>query len=190
MPISDGKKEFFNYVKRPADAPSDGDLIGWDSATSNFVWYPAGTSFTLADAFKLFHAYNHAGGQSITTTAASLTFDTETKKDSIYSHTAGNAGITVSTAGLYEVKADVAIANSSGSTASYVTAWLAIGTTEIEGTRAVINATSGRGSATITAMVELAASDVLNVRAQLNTGSNTIATVADGCRVSLNRVAA
>lgn len=161
---------------------SDGDVIIWDGTNGTF------DNISRYNLFPKFCAHRHTGTISITTTTADLTFDAEVKKDSIYTHTTGAAGVTVGEDGLYQVEADIGIVNTAGTTASYVSAWLAIGTTEIDGTRTFANATTTRDAMSINKMVTLAAAETLNVRVQLNTAGNTITTVADAIRLTMTKV--
>ena len=168
------------YIPFPA-SPSTGDLLQWN-----------GTIWTNVPLIKQFSAYDHAGAITIGTSAVDLTYDTEIKKDTEYTHAVGVAGITVITGGYYFVQADLSLNVSAGTTVSYVSAWLAKNGTEIQGTRASIyTPTSGaRGSGAIGRIVSLAANDVIKVQAQLSGAGNTVATVADSSRITLIRVAA
>lgn len=170
-------------LDKPDNTPTDGDFLRWDSTTQRPIWETVNISQIA------FSAYDHGGAISVTTTAGDLDFDTEVKKDNGYNHTVSVAGVTIATAGFYDVQADVALAVSAGSTVSYVTVWLDIDGVEVEGSRAYIDVSVNgrRQSCTISRLIEVAAGDVLKVRAQLNTAGNTVATVADGCRLTIKQ---
>jgi len=49
-------------------------------------------------------------------------------------------------------------------------------------------ATQGENTASVTRIVELAIDDTVKVVALLNSGSNTITTLANGCRITITKI--
>ncbi len=183
-------KDYVNtwFIRRP-DNLSDGDTIIWDASENEFV--PGTASGTGQTDITIFSAHNHGSTQSITSAAdVAITYDTEIVKDTGYTHTAGSSGITITNAGYYIVTCDFGVAVSAGTTVSYVTTWLDLSGTEVEGSRADINVhTNGvRGNCTISKILNISAGAVLKPYARLSTAGNTVATVADRNRISIAKL--
>ena len=141
----------------------------------------------------VFHAYDATGAINISAGATDLTWDTEVIKDPAYTHSNDSAEITVTVAGWYKFEVDVTTDVTSGTirSDSYFYLYHVDDTAIIAGTVAWMynrQATQGENTASVTRIVELAIDDTVKVVALLNSGSNTITTLANGCRITITKI--
>jgi hypothetical protein len=139
---------------------------------------------------KFFNAYHTSVVSVASTTFVEIPWDVEVRKDEIYTHAGGAAGITVSETGWYEITAEISSQIEAGDGSSRT-----IGSTRItvngtpfgETISFMYNRTAQRGHYTtnITIMQELTAGDVLRVEINRAFGTSTISTVTEANRISL-----
>ena len=157
--------------------------------------------YRLSDATVLqpppgqyFSAYDAGGGVSVTGTWQDIPWDTETRKDSIYTHAANGTTVTIGADGDYKITADCTTTNSAnGRTQSEIRLVVDTGGgfNEIGGTRRRIynrNATQGDGSASITTITTFTDGDIIKLQSQVVAGSGTITTLADGCSLTIEKL--
>ena len=88
------------YIGLP-NSPSDNAVLVYDNEATK---WQAGNVY-----LQIFCAYDHTGGLNIGTSTTDLTYDTEVQKNYDYTHTEGNAGITVNNSGLYFISAEMTL---------------------------------------------------------------------------------
>lgn len=174
-----------------ASTTAHGLLPKLDNDADHFLdgqgnWSEPGAGYPPA----YFHAYDNAGGTTIPTSWTDVTFDTEVKKDTGYTFTAGNAEITIANAGWYMIIVDVAadVSDTSRSHADWrLTVDSGGGHAEMQGSRAATyhrTSADGRDSATITRLYQFSAGDKLKLQG-LSDRTTQVTTVADACRITI-----
>jgi hypothetical protein len=138
----------------------------------------------------IFHAYNAAGGVSLTSTQwSALTWTDEVRKDSIYTHQNNSAEITFTSPGDYLVTVDITteVTVDDRTTAVFR---MTLDGVEIPGTRAMnyqrLVADPGTNSV-ITRFITVTAGQVLKVEGYSNRSSSGVRTLADGCRIYIEK---
>ena len=144
-------------------------------------------SINDATATRYFSAYANAITGTLTGTYAIVPIDTElASRASAFSLSGGR--VTVNYAGTYTITYDVTTNTTLGSARSDTSAILYKNGSAVTGTEArMYNRTVGVGESTGTATVilTLAANDIIDVRAALNSGTDTVVTLADACRLTI-----
>ncbi len=133
-------------------------------------------------------AYDNAGGQTFTTTATTINLDSTLISDTGYTLAADQ--ITVANAGRYEVSWSVSLENSGSTSRSQANSWVENNTVEIQGTRSehYLRQTNFGATGGGTVILDLAASDVIRLRAARTNGSGTCLTRPDGSRLTIKRL--
>ncbi len=142
-----------------------------------------------------FHAYDAAGGTAIGTSFTDITWDTEVREDTLYTHAADSATITISQNGWYLIRYECTPDTKLGFTARYTADHRLMidtgsGYTELAGTRAASYHridTDGRDTARITRLLEITAST--DIKAQIIAdASSALETEPDGCAITIERI--
>lgn len=145
---------------------------------------------------------NSAGGQDIsiggTGVFANLTWDTQDRVDTLYSHSTvtNPEQITINVSGFYEISLEVTLEIPLGGGAEHTICDLRLirdigglgAPTEIPTSRAGLtarSATVGQNSAVITKGISLLAGDVIVGQAARTSGGNTVTTVANSSRIKI-----
>jgi len=161
----------------------------WEISNDGAAFIPleAGTA-----ADDIFYAYDAAGGTAIGISAVDITFDTEVREDTQYTHATDGAEITINTTGSYSIDynctSDVTTDDRSLIT-HYLMSDTGGGFTEIPGTRTVSyhrTVGDGRDNANISHFGNFTAGDILKFQAFGDSNGN-LQTVADSCRVKIIR---
>lgn len=158
-----------------------------------------GTEYDLTGgALPVFGAYS--GSAQGINSGANINWDNVTLEDTTYATSGGTGNyddITINVTGLYKVTIDVSTYITSGTGRSDSRAHITLddggtaGAVEQSGTRCYMyNRTSGTSSNTgsTTAYLNITAGDVLRVYAVRNSGSDTVSTIANQCRISIELV--
>jgi len=140
---------------------------------------------------SIFSAYNSAGGQNIAGTWVSIIWDTQDRIDSDYSNTIGTSSITINIDGDYEIHSDVTIymPTVGGRTQSEIR--LILNGVQMPGAKALLyhrNPAAGGTSGTVKIVRTLFQGDVINVQAIRKSGTGTIATYPEGCRIYIKKL--
>jgi len=147
-------------------------------------------SINDATATRYFSAYANAITSTLTGTYAIVPIDTElASRASAFSLSGGR--VTVNYAGTYTITYDVTTNNISGAARSDTSAILYKNGSAVTGTESrMYNRVAGVGESTGTATVilTLAANDIIDVRAALNSGTDTVVTLADACRLTITEI--
>lgn len=132
-------------------------------------------------------AQNLANSPSFT----SLQWGGLVRQDSIYSYNAGNGEVTVNDDGWFEVTADISIDHASGNIRSGSFAALFNNGIQVTGTGTYgyhrITAQSHQ-TQSLTFLVNITSGDILSVRAQRFSGTATLRTLVNSCRLNIRRV--
>jgi hypothetical protein len=140
---------------------------------------------------KYFSAYDAGGGINLNGGFTGITWDTEDYKDTdYYSHSADGSQVTILQSATYIISVDISTSTALSLTQSISTVRLELNTgsgfSAVSGTIAPINLgtiASGSGSAHIVKIAALSAGSILQVTAERTTGTGTVTTVANGCRI-------
>ena len=163
--------------------------------TLNFVGISAADSgggvaaitFTGTAAFASY--YNSASYQGITTSASTLPLDTTQHGDAAF--TLASNEITINAASTYRVDYDLSLDESSTSDTT-IDMWLEVNASEVGGSRARMfhDSNNEEGGNHGMAILTLAATDVLRIRAQVVSGSSQTDTLANGTRFLIQTIGA
>jgi|GEM_PF-6974980 len=141
----------------------------------------------------IFYAYDAAGATALGTAAVDITFDTEVREDSEYTHAADSAEVTINTSGSYNIDYDCT-SDVTTDDRSLVTHYMmrntGVGFVEVDGTRATTYHRTngdGRNTASINHYQNLDLGDVIKFQAFGDSNGNLV-TVADGCRLRIERL--
>lgn len=144
---------------------------------------------------KLLMCYNATTEVSIDSGWSDITWDTQVKKDSIYTHSLNSAEVTINEPGFYYVAVDIGTYNSSGSSRSQSIMRFLVdsgsGYSEIGGTRGSMynrNSAQGRASASVNRPIQFMIGDKFKVQAQRSSGTGVILTEANACRININKL--
>ena len=137
--------------------------------------------------FESYTAYDGAGSQTFTGNTT-INLDTELTSSSNYSLSSDE--VTVNTAGRYLISYQVSI-EATGGGRSQGQCWLELNSVEVDGTRGTIYVRQNNfgGTAGATIVLQLAASDVLRLRATRTTGGGTFSPEINGSRLTIVRLA-
>lgn len=163
--------------------------IGYEQDTGRTKIGDGGTVWTSLEYINPkdeFSAYEVSAGAGFTGTAVTLPIGSEHFSSSS-NYTLASDEVTIATAGRYHITADFAFEISSGSGSNEVQAWLEIDTVEVAGTRSLVSVREG-ATGTITLILDIAASEVLRIRAIRTVGTATLATVANGVRLTMELI--
>jgi hypothetical protein len=137
---------------------------------------------------KHLHRHNGATTQNFTNTPINVLFNTSVRNDSAYTYNAGV--ITINEAGWYDIVFDVSVTitnnNESNSQAQFL-----LNGTPIAGTLSYMHhrtAAQGRGTASATAKINLAVNDTISVQAVRTSGTGTMVTLANACRLNIQQI--
>ncbi len=143
---------------------------------------------------KYFYAYDVNGLTAIYNGWTDLPWDTEGRKDSVYTHDPDSAEISFSITSWYEIQFDISAESTSGSSRSQaeirVLEDTGSGYTEIPGTRATLYIrTSAYGaSATIKFIRQIVAGTKIKIQGDNTVGSSQTKTLPNGCRVLIKSI--
>lgn len=140
---------------------------------------------------KYFSAYDAGGGINLNSGFTALTWGNEVYEDSdYYTHSASSANITIVKTGIYKVSATLTMNTGLSLTQASSTARMEIdsggGFSAVAGTSGVTNLgtiAGGSGSVTIGYFGTISAGSILRLVAERTTGSGTVTTLANGCRI-------
>lgn len=130
--------------------------------------------------------YDGAGGLTFSTSWTDITFSSNRKVDSAFSHTSGSAEITINSSGTYVIHVKIPLVGDTGAAACQARCRLLSNTAstynEVSGTTSEIYiAGEGFGTeASIFAILDLNMGNKLKIQAQVYNGSSTIKTIANG----------
>lgn len=135
-------------------------------------------------------AYDSAGSQTFTSGAVTVNIDATAFTPSSNLYTLSADQITVLVAGRYLVSYQTSLTVSSSSSRTQADAWLENNSTEIPGTRSTLYCRSSNYGATGSSVVvlDLAANDVIRLRAQRTNGSATLSPDVNGSRITIVRL--
>lgn len=131
--------------------------------------------------------YYDSGVHTITTTATTMPFDTERQSNAAFV-LSGTGEVTVNTSGDYRIDYDMSMNDNASD--SGIEMWLDIDSVEVPGTRTRMfhdadeESSGGHGMA----ILSLSASEVLRFRVMVISGSNSINTLNDSCRLMIHGV--
>lgn len=199
----EGNQILQTRLENLAAAPTcDGTTIGliYYNTTDSKTYVCDGTVFNVLETGAatignddIFFAYDAAGGTAIASTPTDITFDTEVRKDSEYSHTGNSGDITINTSGNYIIKYQCTM-DAIGTARYTVNHWLELdsgnGFSEIGGTRSgsyhrITN--DALDNANIERYISLNSGDIIKVRASADT-NGVILTMPNSCRLEIKRV--
>jgi hypothetical protein len=140
---------------------------------------------------KYFSAYDAGGAINLNSGFTAITWDTESYKDAdYYTHSADSANVTVLKTGIYKITVNLSITTALSLTQATSTARLEIDTgggfTALAGTTSVTNlgtVAGGSGCVVSAYFGTISAGNVLRATAERTTGSGTVTTLANGCRI-------
>jgi hypothetical protein len=141
----------------------------WEYSNDGVIWYPF-LSSVISAAWSCCDLYDNAGGITIGISWTDITWDTERKKTTEFSHTASSAEITINTTGTYIFMARVSAADTTG---SYVDLQIQVlknsgaGYVAIPGTYGYAGFEtndSSKGTAPVFAILDLVAGDKIKVQ--------------------------
>jgi len=167
------------------DGATDGQVVTYSTAAGE--WEPADPSAAGSAAFASY--YNSASYQGITTSASTLPLNTTQHSDVAF--TLASNEITINTASTYRVDYDLSLDESSTSDTT-VDMWLEVNASEVAGSRARMfhDSNNEEGGNHGMAILTLAATDVLRIRAQVVSGSSQTDTLANGTRFLIQTIGA
>jgi len=166
------------YVGIGTDAPNDElDVIGAITSTDGYL-----------------SLYDGAGGTIISTSNTDITWDTEVREDSAFTHSPDSAEITINTGGDYIVTVDLSADSSDGSARLHGDWWVetdtGAGYSELAGTRGATYhriSSDGKDSASITRIITFDEGDKIKV-VGVSDSASAITTLPNGCRITLRRI--
>jgi len=143
-----------------------------------------------------FSAYDSAGGTTFTsTTFIDIPLGAEHKKTSIFSHTNGQATITIGNTGTYVIGGYITINQTSGNTRTECQGRLVknsgAGFVEVPGTRLINYSRSiaeGGNTASFTITLDLVAGDVIKLQGNRSKGGGTCETLLNGSGINIHSV--
>lgn len=152
---------------------------------------------TVTKADGIFHVYDSTGGTVIGTSNTNITWDAGGREDSSFTHradgTEASATVEVDVAGDYLTTFDC-MAGVSDTVRSHVDWWLEMDTgsgfSELGGTRGASyhrQSSDGKGSVSITRLITFNDGDIIKA-VGISNRATQVATVADGCRFTIQRV--
>lgn len=154
--------------------------------------------FTLfsqaSESTKYFNAYHTAEVDPIATTPtwSDVPLDVQTIIDTgIFTHTAGNAEVTVIEGDTYLIMARVTTSISSGTNRSDSQMRIAVNNVGVSGSNAIMyNRTLnlGENSGVVVVPIALSAGDNVRVQVQKTNGGSTLKTLSEGCSLSIMKV--
>ena len=168
------------------------DVVGTDALVFE------GNTAPGVETSQIFSAYDAAGGLVISAGLTDIPWDTEIRKDSIYTHTASSTDITFGVSGDFLVTVDISIdltvlSGSAGRCSSLMRFMLNTGGgfIELRGTRAYgyhRNTASGEDTLTVTRLLSgINNGDIFKVQAARLAGPSTLATIALGSRINIEK---
>lgn len=142
---------------------------------------------------KFFMAYHTVTTSVDSTTSAALQWNTEIRKDSLYTHATNSTDVVITESGWYEIEADVTtqIEAGDGNNRSILNTRITINGTPITQTDSFImnrTASAGYGNTNIIIIQNLTANDIVNVDINRASGTSTLTSVANACRLSIARI--
>ncbi len=150
------------------------------------------------DLPSYFSAYDNVGGIDVSAGWTDITWDTERRKDGIYTHTADSAVITINktTDFIFSFDFGCDMTSSSGSVPSISAARLVVDTgggyTEVAGTRCYTfhdRTTAGEASSSVNnIIISVTSGDDFKLQVQRFSGNDTIVTLADTCRIFIKSI--
>ena len=184
--VNDDDTQGYMIGSRWINTSSPGEFICSDASTGAAVWTL--TTYSAPGAVFVDY-YNSASYSGITTTASTLPLNTERQSDAAFTLAANE--VTVNTRGTYRVDYDLSLSETSNNDTT-VDMWVEVNGTEQPGTRARMfhDSNMEEGGNHGMAILDLLASDVLRVRAQVVDGSDQTNTLADATRLIIHSVGA
>lgn len=128
---------------------------------------------------------------TFTGTPHAVTWNTEWRKDSMYSHTAASATVTLEEGGDYIIEADVTCDNTDASNRIEVNAYIAKNGSKVTGSDAYsYHRFSATGKTTLTtrAYVSASSNDTITVEALESAGSGAAVLVSGASRIKIQRI--
>lgn len=148
---------------------------------------PTGQTGTGSDA--AFDAYDNVGGTNITSGFTDLPLGARNTYDSsVFTHTLGNATVTIGKTGRYRIVARVSITQNGGNSRSDAETRILLNGAEVAGSRGYIysrNNNQGDGTATIVKVLDLTAGDAIRVQAQRLSGGGTLFYLINGSSLTI-----
>lgn len=169
------------------------DFEGYDG--SQWVSLTGGGGGSVITDLSTFYAYDAAGNINLTAGWTDITLDTQVRADSAYSHTAGNAPVTIQEDGWYEITYDIGTYISTGANRTSSQAKLQENTgggfTDVPGSLSYMynrNNANGYDSASATVTRQFTAGDIIKLQAQAFNGTDTVLTQANSVRVNVKKI--
>jgi len=142
-----------------------------------------------------FMGVHTSGGLSLNSGFTDITWELEKRKDSIYTHNTSTEAVQINITGDYKIIVDLSTDVTSGGGRSIsegrVMRDSGIGYSELTGTRTYMynrTSTGGENSGSIHFIESLTSGDFIKVQAQRLSGSSTVSTIANGCRLLIERI--
>ena len=166
-----------------ATAPTSGQILTATSSTAANWQTPS----------QYFAAYDAGGNINISSGFTDITWDTEDKKDSAFTHSADSAEVTVNESGDYLIHCHMSIMGSNARTESVIRIMIDTGSgyTESSGTLAYgyhRNNNQNKSTAVTMKYINLSSTNKIKIQATQNTGSGTMRTAPDGCRILIQKI--
>jgi hypothetical protein len=136
--------------------------------------------------------YDNTGGISFTGTAVTVAFDTTQTNTNETLYTFASNQITVNATGTYLLTYNVSLDAVSSSARSSSRVWLERNTVLVPGTAAFgyhRQSSQGEDTPSCTTVLSITAGDVFRVRAQVESGTSALITIADASRLTITRLA-
>lgn len=176
-----------------------GDGSCWicmDSTNGSAIWKDVSSSSSSSNPIlKHLQLIHKKGLITITKNWSDLTWDTEVRKDDVFSHTTGNGGqgkITVNKTGWFRVHCDVSTENLSSFSRTVSEFRITRNDIEIEGSKGTMyNRGSGYGNttATVELLVNVSSGDIFQVQCRrISSNGSNLRTFPNGCRISFSEI--
>lgn len=187
-----------DFISGKLVAVSEGTLFSntlWQLSTNNPITVDTtALTFTQASALAVISAYDSTGGQSFSGTTTTINYDATHVTSGVFDLTSDV--ITINVSGVYSFSVQVSCGQSSNNRGDYLCYVeedpLGVGSfAEIPGTRAWMytrNNASDDGTAAISFVLSVSATDQFRVRAVGNSGGETHVTKQDGSRFTIIKI--